>query len=137
MAQVDGRAHSKQGQQEDPMRTVLVLALALSGAAMPALAIEHNVVRWKKTGQCEIVTTLPRWGDHWTVLGEYDSRAEAERALAKSRQTRACPVSKTARRADTLPDEERATVLYRSPDDRDRDRRRRQDGTVLRHNRQP
>ena len=119
------------------MRTVFAVALALSTAALPALAVEHNVVRWKKTGQCEIVTSLPMWGDHWTVLGEFDSRAEAERALAKSRQTRACPLSKTAKRADKMPGEERATVLYRAPDDRDRDRRRRQDGTVLHHNPRP
>jgi len=113
------------------MRAALALALVISAAAAPALAVEHSLVRWRKTGQCEIVTTLPLWGDHWIVLGEYDSHSQAERALAENRRTKACPVSKSARRADRLPAEERATVLHRPREDRDRERRRRHEGTVL------
>jgi hypothetical protein len=113
------------------MRAVMALALVISAAALPALAVEHTLVRWRKTGQCEIVTSVPLWGDHWIVLGEYDSHSDAERALAENRRSRACPMSKSAKRAERLPADERATVLHRSPEDRDRERRRRQEGTVL------
>lgn len=82
-------------------RAVLAAAaLTLVMAARPAAAVEHSVVQWKKTGQCEIVTTLPLWGDHWVVLGGYNSKAEAERALAKYRKTRACPAAKSAKRIE-------------------------------------
>lgn len=73
--------------------------------ASPAAAVEHTVLRWKKTGQCEIVTTLPLWGDHWVVLGGYNSKAQAEQALSKLRRTKTCPASKSAKRAEKLPEQ--------------------------------
>lgn len=78
---------------------VLALGVLVSGSR-PAAAVEHSVLRWKKTGQCEIVTTLPLWGDHWVVLGDYHSKMQAEQALSKFRRTRACPASKSAKRME-------------------------------------
>ncbi|MGE5476053.1 MAG: hypothetical protein ACM3Q1_05325 [Bacteroidales bacterium] len=89
------------------------MAVVLTVAALwsaPALAVEHTVVRWKKTGQCEIVTRLPMWGDHWVVLGGYDSKAQAELALSKLRRTKACPASKAAKRADKPPEQRKPPI---------------------------
>ncbi|MCR6631087.1 MAG: hypothetical protein NVV74_14140 [Magnetospirillum sp.] len=91
----------------------MAVALLISLSAWPAQAVEHNLVRWKKTGQCEILTRLPLWGDHWITLGTYPSKAQAELALAKYRRTRACPADKSAKRADTPPDDRKAPVTYR------------------------
>lgn len=80
----------------------------------PAAAVEHTVVRWKKTGQCEIVTSLPLWGDHWVVLGGYNSKSQAEQALSKLRRTKACPASKSAKRAEKLPEQRKAPPTQRT-----------------------
>lgn len=88
-----------------------VLLLALWAA--PAAAVEHTLVRWKKTGQCEIVTRLPLWGDHWVVLGGYGSKFEAEQALSKLRRTRACPADKSVKRVEKLPDRRKPPVVHR------------------------
>lgn len=96
------------------MRSILAFVVVLV-AVSPAWAVDHTLLRWKKTGQCEIVTDVPLWGDHWTTLGEFDSHAQAERALAKSRQTRACPQSKSANRAEKMPEERRPSITYHRP----------------------
>lgn len=98
------------------MRPLLVLplvAVVLAVAVPRAHAVEHVLVRWKKSGRCEIVTTLPRWGDHWLELGTYRSRGEAERALAEHRKSRSCPSSRSARRMDAPPDRGKAAPTYR------------------------
>lgn len=100
------------------MRPVLTFALALAGIACasgPAAAVDYTLLRWKKTGQCEIVSHVPPWGDHWIVLGQYQSGAEAEHALAKSRITRACPVAKWAKRSDHPLEERKPAITYRAP----------------------
>lgn len=84
-------------------------AVVALGAA-PAAAVDHSVVRWKKTGQCEIVTRLPLWGDHWVVLGGYPSKMQAEQALAKLRRTKACPAAKAAKRAEKPPEQRKPSV---------------------------
>ncbi|MBC7905411.1 MAG: hypothetical protein H7Y60_01525 [Rhodospirillaceae bacterium] len=96
------------------MTPVLAMTMVLV-AAWPAWAVEHTLLRWKKTGQCEIVTQIPLWGDHWTTLGEFPSRSQAERALAVSRKTHACPQSKSASRADKMPEERRPSITYHRP----------------------
>lgn len=90
----------------------MVLAAAVVAAlwSSPAAAVEHTLVRWKKTGQCEIVTQLPLWGDHWVVLGEYNSKSQAELALSKLRRTKACPASKSAKRAEKPPEQRKPPV---------------------------
>lgn len=93
------------------MRPLFAFLMVLVTAS-PAWAIEHTLLRWKKTGQCEIVTQVPMWGDHWTTLGEFDSRFQAERAMAVSRRTHACPESKSANRAEKMPDEPRPSITY-------------------------
>lgn len=85
------------------MRLILALGL-LAVASTPAQAVDHLLLRWKKTGQCEIVTRLPLWGNHWIQLGAFDSRAEAERALTRERKTKACPERRSQRRAGEKPD---------------------------------
>lgn len=80
----------------------------------PAAAVDYSLVRWKKTGQCEITTRLPLWGDHWVVLGGYSSKVEAERALIKFRRTRACPADKSAKRVDAPPDRRKPAVTQRT-----------------------
>ena len=80
---------------------------------LPAAAIDHSVVRWKKTGQCEIVTSLPLWGDHWVVLGDYASRSQAEQALSKLRRTKACPAGKSAKRAENPPEQRKPAITHR------------------------
>lgn len=62
--------------------------------------MDYTLVKWKKTGQCEVVTTLPLWGDHWVVLGGYPTKAQAETELSKLRRTRACPASKAVKPAE-------------------------------------
>lgn len=96
------------------MRLLLAFIVVFLVAGQ-AGAVEQTLLRWKKTGQCEIVPQVPQWGDHWTVLGEYDSQAEALRALAKSRQTRACPAAKWAKRSDHPLDERKPSITYRAP----------------------
>lgn len=96
------------------MRPLLAFIMVLL-AASPVLAIEHTLLRWKKTGQCEIVTQVPLWGSHWTALGAFDSRFQAERALAVSRKTHACPQSKSANRAEKMPFEPRPAITYHRP----------------------
>lgn len=89
------------------------MAILMAGLwSAPAAAVEHTVVRWKKTGQCEIVTSLPLWGDHWVVLGGYNSKAQAEQALSKLRRTKACPASKSAKRADKPPEQRKPAVTH-------------------------
>lgn len=90
---------------------MLVLGVLAAG---PAAAVEHSVLRWKKTGQCEIVTTLPLWGDHWVVLGDYASKYQAEQALSKFRRTRACPAGKSAKRMDKPPEQRKPAVTHRT-----------------------
>lgn len=93
------------------------MALAVAAALLwssPAAAVDHSVVRWKKTGQCEIVTSLPLWGDHWVVLGDYTSRAQAEQALSKLRRTKACPAGKSAKRMETPPEQRKPPVTHRT-----------------------
>lgn len=97
------------------MRLLLAFVLLLAGT-LPAAAIEHVLVRWKKTGRCEIVTSLPLWGDHWIELGVYDSRAEAERALLLGRKTRACPASRSAQRHEAPPPTAKTPPTYRPMD---------------------
>lgn len=96
------------------MRLLLACCLLLAGIA-PAQAVEHVLVRWKKTGRCEIVTILPLWGDHWVQLGVYDSKAEAERALALGRKARTCPPGRSARRLDIVP-QAKTPPTYRPAD---------------------
>lgn len=91
----------------------MALALVVLGAG-PAAAVEHTVLRWKKTGQCEIVTTVPLWGDHWVVLGDYASRNQAEQALSKFRRTRACPAGKSAKRMEKPPEQRKPAVTHRT-----------------------
>lgn len=91
----------------------MAAALVLAVWAGPALALDYTVVRWKKTGQCEILTSLPLWGDHWVVLGGFGSKAEAERSLSQFRRTRACPADKAAKRAEKLPEQRKAPITYR------------------------
>jgi hypothetical protein len=93
---------------------LVAVLLPLVVAARPAAAVEHTVVQWKKTGQCEIVTTLPLWGDHWMVLGGYNSKMEAERALAKFRKTRACPAAKSAKRTEQPPEKRKAPAATKA-----------------------
>lgn len=97
------------------MRLLLAVCLMLASAA-PALAVEHVLVRWKKTGRCEIVTTLPLWGDHWVQLGVYTSKSEAERALALGRKSKTCPPGRSARRLDTPADGRKQAPTYRPID---------------------
>lgn len=96
-----------------------VTAGAVLLSAVPAAAVDHKVVRWKKTGQCEVVTTLPLWGDHWVVLGDYPSRLQAEQALSKLRRTKSCPASKAAKRAEKPPEQRKPSVV--KPADRPMD----------------
>lgn len=96
------------------MRPLLALVLLLAATA-PAAAVEHVLVRWKKTGRCEIVTALPLWGDHWVQLGTYESKAEAERALALGRKTKTCPPGRSASRMDQA-EERKAPPTYRPAD---------------------
>lgn len=97
------------------MRTLAFVTLigfaAIAGA--PAHAVEHTLVRWKKTGQCEIVTRLPLWGSHWIVLGAYDSKVQAERALSINRKTRACPEDKSARTGPNPLDKDKGPFAHR------------------------
>lgn len=96
------------------MRVIGLAGLILTFAlAAPAWAVEHTLVRWKKTGQCEITTHLPLWGDHWVVLGAYDSRAEAERALALNRKKRACPSGKSVKSAPNPLDRDKGPFVFR------------------------
>jgi hypothetical protein len=96
---------------------VATLAAACFLIAGPAAeAVEHVLVRWKKTGRCEIVTVLPLWGDHWIRLGAYGSRGEAERALALGRRAKACPTGRSARRMDKVPETARTAPTYRPID---------------------
>lgn len=90
-----------------------MMALLAALWSSPAVAVEHSVVRWKKTGQCEIVTTLPLWGDHWVVLGGYNSKAQAEQALSKLRRTKACPASKSAKRMEKPPEQRKQPPTHR------------------------
>lgn len=96
------------------MRIVGLVSLLLSLAvAAPAWAVEHNLVRWKKNGQCEIITQLPLWGDHWVTLGTYTSRSEAERALSLNRKKRACPISKSAKTGPNPLDRDKGPFVMR------------------------
>lgn len=92
-----------------------MMAVGLLAWTAPAAAVDHSLVRWKKTGQCEIVTRLPLWGDHWVMLGTYPSKLQAEQTLAKLRRTKACPAAKAAKRAETPP-ETRKKPVTRQPD---------------------
>lgn len=85
------------------MRPLIAFAAVLV-LSPPALAVDYTVLRWNKTGQCEIVTHLPLWGDHFVALGTYTSQYEAEMALAKNRKMRACPASKSAKRMEAPPE---------------------------------
>jgi hypothetical protein len=83
--------------------------------ASPASAVEYTLVKWKKTGQCEVVTTLPLWGDHWVVLGGYPSKMQAETALTKLRRTKACPASKAVKPAEVKEEQpKKKTVTQQS-----------------------
>lgn len=97
------------------MRPLLaLLTVAWFVTAPPAAdAVEHMVLRWKKTGRCEIVTVLPMWGDHWVRLGTYGSRGEAERALALGRKAKACPPGRSGRRMDKVPETDKTPPTYR------------------------
>ena len=100
------------------MRPLLAfLTAACLVTAIPAAeAVEHVVLRWKKTGKCEIVTAVPLWGDHWVKLGTYGSRGEAERALALGRKAKACPSGRSARRMDKVPETAKEAPTYRPSD---------------------
>jgi hypothetical protein len=75
------------------MATRFVLAFALTIlASASAWAQDLHLVYWKKTHQCEVVSTLPLFGNHWEELGVYDSRFQADRALRAARRTHQCPL---------------------------------------------
>jgi len=57
----------------------------------PAAALEHHLVRWQRTGRCEIVTTLPVFSGRFTEIGVYDNRQEAQRALKLNQKAKTCP----------------------------------------------
>lgn len=102
------------------MRPLLVLSLSavlLMAGAPAATAVEHVLVQWKKTGRCEIVTTLPRWGNHWLELGTYGSRREAERALSLLRKAKSCPAGRSARRMEEPPAKDKAAPTFRRGDE--------------------
>ncbi len=82
-----------------PTMRIIFFTLLLFALVFPfsARAVEHTIVQWKKTRQCEIVLREPPWGNHWTVLSTHTSRTEAERQLAKDRKLRLCPASKSGR----------------------------------------
>jgi len=71
------------------LRTALAAA-ALACLATAASAQDFHLVRWKKSGRCDVITTLPLFGDHWVELGLYPTRRQAEAALRTSRRVREC-----------------------------------------------
>ena len=71
------------------VRGFLILVFMLASGA--AWSQELHLVQWKKTKQCEVIATLPLFGDQWEELGVYESRYLAERALRMARNTRRCP----------------------------------------------
>ena len=70
---------------------VVVGAAALVCGAMPASALEHHLVRWERTGRCEIVTTPPHAAGHWVEIGVYQNRQDARKALRLNQRARLCP----------------------------------------------
>lgn len=72
------------------MRLALAVVAALL-AANEAAAVEHYLLQWKKDRRCEVVVRLPFFGSHYTQIGIYPTRWEAERALDDSRRRRECP----------------------------------------------
>lgn len=92
----------------------MAVAVLAGLSSTPAAAVEHTVVRWKKTGQCEVVTSLPLWGDHWVVLGGYPSKMQAEQALSKLRRTKACPASKAVKPAVKPPEQRKPPVAEKA-----------------------
>lgn len=73
-------------------RAALILAtILLASSAGRAWAVEHHVVQWKKTSQCEIVTRLPFFGNHWVTRATFFNRFAAERELDRLRRQRECP----------------------------------------------
>jgi hypothetical protein len=68
-----------------------VAAVLCCAATAAAAAQDFHLVRWKKSGLCDVVTALPLFGGHWTELGVYPTRRQADTALGASRRTRQCP----------------------------------------------
>lgn len=78
---------------------VLVLLLAAGRVE----AVEYSLLQWKKDQQCEVVVSLPFFGSHYSRLGIYPSRWEAERALEDSRRRHKCPPPPQAERGGKKP----------------------------------
>ena len=95
------------------MRLLLTACVLLTVTATQALAVEYTILRYKKNGFCEIVLDVPRWGDHFEALGAYNSRFEAERALATFRKKEGCPATKSSRRLETNDKPKKPSITHR------------------------
>ena len=73
------------------LRLAAVAAILFALRPSPAAALEHHLVRWQRTGRCEIVTTLPVFAGRFTEIGVYDNRQEAQRALKLNQKAKLCP----------------------------------------------
>lgn len=70
---------------------VAAICLVAAIGGEPPRGRDLHLVKWKKTGTCEIVSTLPLFGDHWTEIGIYPTPFQARRALEQARRLRICP----------------------------------------------
>ncbi|MDA8232583.1 MAG: hypothetical protein M0006_14710 [Magnetospirillum sp.] len=101
------------------LRRLIAAAVAVVPlvAAKPASALEYHLVRWKKTGKCEVITTLPIFGNHWDEIAVYDTKRDADWALREKQRTRVCPP----------PDPPKPVVVKRKPRKPDTDQQEEDD----------
>ena len=63
------------------MKKYLTAATFTAGIAAPALAVETNFIMFDNTKGCTIMTTEPTDKSRYKMMGKYNSKAEAEKAM--------------------------------------------------------
>ncbi len=72
------------------MKKYFIAAAIIAGIAAPAFAIETNFIMFDNTMKsCVIMTTEPTDKARYKMMGKYNSKAEAEAAMATMKECKA------------------------------------------------
>jgi hypothetical protein len=73
--------------KENDMKKYLVAAALIVGFSTPVLAVETFYIMFDNTMKgCTIMTTEPTDKARYKMMGKYNSKAEAEKAIASMKQ---------------------------------------------------
>ena len=73
--------------KENDMKKYLVAAALIVGFSTPVLAVETFYIMFDNTMKgCTIITTEPSDKARYKMMGKYNSKAEAEKAIASMKE---------------------------------------------------